>query len=86
MRRLMSWISIVAIVLVVGCAAYPVEGPGIYNHEGVMVTPQLLEVKGSKLRLRFTFANHSDKEIVVDRSQMSLILPDGQVMAVIGPP
>ena len=67
--------------LVVACTSYRVEGPGGYSHKGVIITPQLLEVKGSKLRLRFTFVNHTEEEIVVDRNQMQLMLPDGQVMA-----
>lgn len=61
--------------------SYVVEGPGAYSHRGVVVTPQLLEVRGKKLRLRFTFANHTDEGITVDRDQMALVHPDGHELA-----
>jgi hypothetical protein len=78
------WIVVLFMGLAVasasGCTSYRVEGPGAYSHQGVVVTPQALEVHRKKLRLRFTFANHTTEEITVDRNQMVLVLPDGQVM------
>lgn len=63
----------------VGCTSYQVSGPGSYSHEGVIINPQTLALSGSKLRLRFVFINHTESEILVDRNQMSLRFPDGQV-------
>ncbi|NUP05500.1 MAG: hypothetical protein HOW73_05520 [Polyangiaceae bacterium] len=73
-------LAIALFAFVVGCSSYRVEGPGTYSHDGVIITPQQLEMRGSKLRLRFTFVNHTEHEIMVDRNQTQLVLPDGQVV------
>ena len=72
---------LVLVAFVPACGpSYLVEGPGSYSHEGIMITPILLDVRGDKLRVRLNVVNHTEEEVVVDRNQMQLVLPDGQVV------
>lgn len=79
MRKLAA-LLVVALYVALGSGckqSYHVEGPPSYSHNGIVVIPQVLEMKGSKLKLRFTFANHLDDEITIDKNQMVLRLPEG---------
>ncbi|MFO0556159.1 MAG: hypothetical protein U0271_47720 [Polyangiaceae bacterium] len=69
--------SLAAAPALTGCAHYAVYGPASYDHGGVEIITQKLEYRSHKLRLRFTFVNHTDQEIVVDRNQITIAYADG---------
>src|SRR6185503_13964474 len=75
MRNALIGVALAASTM--GCQHYAVYGPAKYDHDGVTIIAQRLELKKRKLRLRFTFANHTDEQITVDRNQMTLKYPDG---------
>ena len=82
MTRLLPLLVVMALVAAIGCGrSARVLGPADYNNGGLAILPQELELSRGKLELKFTFINHTDKVMYVDRDQMMVRLSDGSTRA-----
>src|SRR4051794_19642225 len=65
------------LALVAACSGARVVPQTTYEQTALSVRPQELRISRGKLELKFTFVNHSEKVMFVDRDQMSVRLADG---------
>lgn len=78
----MLWVVLAAMLVAgaMGCGPKVQATPvGAYEEGALAIGVQKIEVDDEKLVLKLTFINRTDKQMMVDRNQLQLRMPDGSL-------
>ncbi len=68
----------ILLALALGCASAQFSGLPSYAAQGLSIRVERIEYDDDQLQLTFLFVNNTERTMLVDRSQLMLVTPDGQ--------